>query len=58
MTIKNMVANVPSLTKALVSFVICLSLASQIYVYRLKQASDPETTVLNICPFIGLLPGL
>lgn len=58
MTIKAIVANVPSLTKALVSTLLCLSIASQIYIYRLNQESDPESIILSICPFIGLLPGL
>jgi hypothetical protein len=58
MTIKSLVANVPSLTKALVSTVLCLSIASYIYIYRLKLDADPDTTPLSISPFIGLLPGL
>lgn len=58
MTIKAIVANVPSLTKALVTILVCFSMASQVYIYRLKQEADPESIVLSICPFIGLLPGL
>ncbi|KAK4509023.1 uncharacterized protein ATC70_007372 [Mucor velutinosus] len=57
MTIKSLVANVPSLTKALVSTVLCLSIASYIYIYRLQLDADPDTTPLSISPFIGLLPG-
>lgn len=58
MSIKAIVANVPSLTKALVSTVFLCSMASYIYIYRLKSEADPDSIVLSICPFIGLLPGL
>jgi hypothetical protein len=58
MSIKAIVANVPSLTKALVSTVLCFSIASYVYIYRLRLEADPETEVLSICPFIGLVPGL
>jgi hypothetical protein len=58
MSIKAIVANVPSLTKALVSTVLCLSLGSYVYIYRLQTEADPDTIPLSICPFIGLLPGL
>lgn len=58
MSVKAIIANVPSLTKALVSAVLGCSLAAYVYIYRLQVDADPETVILSICPFIGLLPGL
>lgn len=57
MSVKAIIANVPSLTKALVSAVLGCSLAAYVYIYRLQVDADPETVILSICPFIGLLPG-
>ncbi|KAI8049441.1 eukaryotic integral membrane protein-domain-containing protein [Gilbertella persicaria] len=57
MAIKTMVANVPSVTRALVLIVLSLSISSYVYIYRLQLEADPDTPVLSICPFIGLLPG-
>lgn len=58
MSVKAIIANVPSLTKALVSTVLGCSLAAYVYIYRLQVDADPDTEILSICPFIGLLPGL
>lgn len=58
MNIKAIVANVPSLTKALVSTVLCFSIISYVYIYRLQTDADSDTVPLSICPFVGLLPGL
>lgn len=54
----NLLNNVPSLTKALVSSVFCLSTVSFIYIYRLKLEQETDQIPLSICPYIGLLPGL
>ncbi|KAI9337078.1 eukaryotic integral membrane protein-domain-containing protein [Pilaira anomala] len=55
---KTIFANVPTLTKTLVSLLIFCSIAPQIYMYRLNsEAVDPEASLLSVCPFIGLLPG-
>ncbi|KAI8970317.1 eukaryotic integral membrane protein-domain-containing protein [Mycotypha africana] len=57
MAIKTIIANVPPLTKSLMTAVISFSLAAYIYVYRLRSEADIDTIPLNICPFIGLIPG-
>ncbi|KAI7904441.1 eukaryotic integral membrane protein-domain-containing protein [Cokeromyces recurvatus] len=54
---KSVIANVPHLTKALVATVLCLSITSYVYIYRLKLNADPDNLPLSICPFIGLVPG-
>ncbi|EIE87993.1 hypothetical protein G6F46_011371 [Rhizopus delemar] len=53
----NLLNNVPSLTKALVSSVFCLSTVSFIYIYRLRLEQETDQIPLSICPYIGLLPG-
>ena len=56
---KSAFSNIPPLTKALVTSLIVLSCASYIYIYRLQlNADDPETSLFQGCPFIGVLPGL
>jgi hypothetical protein len=57
-SLKSVVANVPSLTKALVTTLVCTSLASYIYIYRLELNAEPDHPPVPVCPFIGLLPGL
>lgn len=52
----NLLANVPSLTKVLVSTVLLVSITSYIYTYQ--QILEDDQTPLAICPYIGLLPGL
>ncbi|CEG70435.1 hypothetical protein RMATCC62417_06333 [Rhizopus microsporus] len=49
----NLVTNVPSLTKALVSTLFCVSVGYYVYIYR-TSLDEPKQTV---CPFIGLVPG-
>ncbi|KAG1468595.1 hypothetical protein G6F56_003745 [Rhizopus delemar] len=51
----NLLANVPSLTKVLVSTVLLVSITSYIYTYQ--QILEDDQTPLAICPYIGLLPG-
>lgn len=50
----NLVTNVPSLTKALVSTLFCVSVGCYVYIYR-TSLDEPKQIV---CPFIGLVPGL
>ncbi|GAA5816155.1 hypothetical protein MFLAVUS_009681 [Mucor flavus] len=54
---KAIFANVPTLTKALVSLLLFCSIAPQIYMYRLNSEADADSDILSVCPFIGLLPG-
>ncbi|OBZ80275.1 hypothetical protein A0J61_11676, partial [Choanephora cucurbitarum] len=57
MALKTIVANVPSVTRALVLTLLSLSIASYVYIYRLQLEADADTPIVSICPFIGLLPG-
>ncbi|KAI8088146.1 eukaryotic integral membrane protein-domain-containing protein [Thamnidium elegans] len=54
---KAIFANVPTLTKALVSLLLFCSIAPQVYMYRLNAEADADSDILSVCPFIGLLPG-
>ncbi|KAI8388849.1 eukaryotic integral membrane protein-domain-containing protein [Radiomyces spectabilis] len=56
--LKASLSNVPSLTKALVTSVVLLSGASYVYIYRQQLNAVPEATIPNICPLIGLVPGM
>ncbi|KAI8992669.1 eukaryotic integral membrane protein-domain-containing protein [Pilobolus umbonatus] len=54
---KNIIVNVPPVTRTLFFTTLFISIAAYISIYRVQLAADPDTTPLPICPFLGLIPG-